>query len=446
MTRTVIQIHPDPGGNRYFLTLAEPASYPDGGSMYPLAYDPSDKAPADFNNGLPGPQEIGTYLIDKLGAHPAVKKAIDALTGPEGGGPLYVLIDRNAESLPWETLFANQSFLALDRRRPIARMARQAPARTFTFDFQPPLRVFAVLAAAHIDAAAEWAAMYGSLRNAPFPVAINVLVAQDDVRQQIEAVVDPNVRVQVDFVPSGRDLLQRITDFGPAILHFFCHGTTSHGFPQLRIATRSSWTTPGDAGEVVFEPSSLAVDAIRKSLLLAVLNCCRGAQGVEGPGSFAYSLVAADIPAVAAMRQAVSETDAHAFCRGLYRSLVPLLASAGLPGHEVEVELADVMYEPRMEICEEHRGELPCLEAAAASTEWTLPVLYVRPATFSLRLRPPAVAEPVGPAQNPERANIEAQLRTLRSVVDTPSSPIPQAAEQPIRAQIARLESQLYVA
>jgi hypothetical protein len=444
MTKTIIQVHPgDEGQGLRILVGQSPDNIPDGWVSKLFPYNPADPIPAGFQEGTVPVNDMGTYLLDKLSSHPGVKQALTALlgAGADTSQPLYIQMSQAAEAVPWETLFASGAFLALDRRWPIARMPPPGQESDLPKDFEPPLRVMAVLAAAQIDATQQWEGLYQALRSAGLPVRLKVLVAQDDLLAAIKAANDPPVQVEADFVPPGRDLVRATADFRPNILHLFCHGIVTHTFPHIQLATRSSWPRLSDPGHVVLDSDSLPVAALKDSLWLITLNACRGAQAAEeGAGSLVFSLVCKGFQAVAGMREAVSEGDAHAFCRGFYRALMELLKPAATPDQEIDLDLAAALYEPRMEICEEHRGPASRLEAAAGSREWTLPVLYVRPGDFRLRGR---LAVPQAAAPSPDRASMEVELKLLRSMLDLPIG-TPEPVKEQYRARIKELEGQLY--
>jgi hypothetical protein len=455
MSRVVIEVHPGFEGQGFQVVLSEPETIAGGWVAREFPYNPADPIPSGFDDGRSTVSQVGEYLVEKLRSHPAVRQALDGLLAAAQGAaasPLYIRLTPDAEGLPWESLFdRNARFLALDRRWPVARMGREGGRRTPAIDFHPPLRVMAVLAAGEVDATDEWTGLYGSLQRATFPVALRVLVAQDDLHAVVGAAGNGNVAVSVGFVPPDRGLLDEIANFRPNVLHFFSHGRVAHGFPSIDIATRASWGDPDGRGRVVLDPASLGVQQALESVWVLTLNVCRGAQA-GGAGSLVYSLLATGFPVVAGMREPVAERDAHAFCRGFYRSLVELIGQAPADGREIELDFAAALYEPRMEICEEHRGDASCLDAAAASREWTLPVLYVRHGGLAIRRRapepPPVVEQPAAPEEATDaelaRATIQAKLGVLRDLLAAPLPGTDPRAIGAFRAEVARLESELY--
>jgi hypothetical protein len=124
------------------------------------------------------------------------------------------------------------------------------------------------------------------------------------------------------------------------------------------------------------------------------------------------------------MREAVTETDAHAFCRGFYRALAGMLAPLERTEELVPVIWCAALYQARREICERHRGSLPCTAIAARFREWTLPVIYVGSAPFVLyRVNSEQTVRsygtPVSARLTPERrTELESQLQILRDLAE----------------------------
>src|SRR5262249_54606806 len=149
MSKTVLEIRPNGLNGSFWAFLIEPTTYDEATSIYPFPYNPTDPEPTGFVNGTLGADEMGAYILRKLSEHPAIVRALtEALATPPGSQkPLLVRVARQAESVPWETLFANGTFLALDPRWPIGRMSTSGPASADAREFRPPLRVLAVLAA-----------------------------------------------------------------------------------------------------------------------------------------------------------------------------------------------------------------------------------------------------------------------------------------------------------
>lgn len=463
MSRTVIDVHLGGQGGSFQIWLSEPAHAPGATTVHPFPYAITDPAPKAFHGGHVRLNEIGEYIVGCLSAHPAVKERLDGLlnAGRDARESVFVRLPPEAESLPWEALFANGSFLALDRRWPIARMSLQARAESRTRNFQPPLKILAVLAADGEQATGEWSGLLASLERAKFPVSVKALVAEDPLHQQIAATDSPRVSTDVDYVPPTLDeFTQVIETFRPNILHFFCHGRFVGGKSYLEIGTRLSHRQEAEGkprSPLFVESSNLPTSTLGDVLWLATLNCCKTAATPGDGGSLVFSLVSAGVPVVAGMREPVSVPDANAFSRGFYRALVELLAPARKPGKSTPIDWASALYEPRMALCDAHRGTQPAPVAAQTNREWILPVLYVNGGEFTLVGRRKArtggrvsrglkhVTQPrAAPSLTAsERASMETELHLLSELADREFG-LPADKLEALRRGIAEVEAGLY--
>lgn len=445
MTRTVVQVLTPQNGSRnsYSISLVEP-SLVGGRSPRVIRYDPARGVPASFMGGQVGPQQMGKFLADKLESHSQIRARLGALPGVLAADhePFFVMLDKGAEDIPWETLYLGDLFLALDQRWPIARIACDTDTAERVRDFQPPVRIMAVLGAAGVGAAPEWRALKNALSNARFPVTLKLFVAEPDLLTSLQAKSDfKSLTVSAESVPPQLELLDRIVEFQPNVIHFFCHGDVGHGFPQLRIATSTSWKNPADDSTVYLEPSNLASSAKAAPLWLVTLNCCRGAAAGSGHGSFAYSLVCCGVPAVLAMREVVAAKTAHAFAQGFYGSFAAMVSQIMATRDPTEVDFSDTLLRPRVEICNAYEGAAVGAQNAGTLREWTLPALYVGMGKFKLRYRPQADAE-ASKADDEAKAAARITLGILRRVVFGPGTP-PEAIKEYEQAK-AQLEATLY--
>lgn len=385
MARIVLEIHRNGNDGKFFAFLTEPTGYPRGSELFPFAYDQADPEPTRFADGTLGTDDIGDYILRKLSEHPAIVQAFSTVGTKNGSSaPIYVRIDALGEGIPWETLFANQSFVALDPRWPIGRVSLSMPGSPSAGArmFRPPARVLAVLAAAGIDATQEWFEIRHALGKLPFEVDVLALVAQDKLLHVVRTGNPRNLSVTAEFVGPGRELIGQVTGFRPNILHFFCHGGAAGSPSSLDIATRS--TANRSRGGVSFELNDFPVGNPTDDLWLVVINACEGAHPAEGTGSLVSSLADRGVPAVAGMREVVSVDDAHAFSKGFYRALVEMLAPLGSAGGPVTVDWPAALREARLQICEKHRGNDSCTVAARRLRQWAQPVMYVGLGEFTL--------------------------------------------------------------
>jgi hypothetical protein len=441
MSRIVLEVRRNGQTKDLWVSLAEPSGHPEAGDFYPFRYDRADPEPASFTSGAGDVKEMGEYIVSKLADHPSVSVALDsALLASLGAAmPVLVRLAPQAEEIPWETLFGNGSFLALDQRWPIGRLSTAGSGPVVPAWFGGRLRVMAVLAAAGLDATRQWEDLRDALAALPFEVHLHVLVAQDELRTAALAASQGRLTVTADYVPPGRELPAQITAFRPNILHFFCHGGVEDGATFLDIATRS--TARSARGGVQLELTDFPVAALTSDLWLIVLNACRGALPPSGTASLVSALAARGVPAVAGMREAVAEDDAHAFTRGFYRALVTLLKPlADTPG-PVTVDWCDALHEARLEICGLHSGTSPWSTAARRNPEWTLPVMYVQPVPFTISRPqlPLRLASPTRWLAPDERAAREAELQFLRNLAAADLG-TPDEARRQYQNRIAALE------
>jgi hypothetical protein len=418
VSRIVLEVRRNGQTKDLWVSLAEPGGHPEAGDFYPFTYDSADPEPVSFASGMGNVREIGEYIAGRLAHHPSVRIALDSAQLAALGAPTPVLVRLapQAEAIPWETLFGREGFLALDQRWPIGRMSTAGPGPAAPARFGGVLRVMAVLAAAGLDATRQWEELRDGLAALPFEVHVHLLVAQDELKAAALAASQGRLTVTADYVPPGRELPSRITAFRPNIMHFFCHGGVEDGAAFLDIATRS--TAGGGRGGVQVELSDFPVATLTSDLWLIVLNACRGALPPSGTASLVSALAARGVPAVAGMREAVTEGDAHAFCRGFYRALVPLLKPlADSPG-PVTVDWCEALHEARLEICGLHSGTSPWSVAARRIREWTLPVMYIQSAPFTISRPqlPLQLASPPRWLPPDERAAREAELQVLRNL------------------------------
>ncbi|WP_331931440.1 CHAT domain-containing protein [Intrasporangium sp.] len=163
------------------------------------------------------------------------------------------------------------------------------------------------------------------------------------------------------------------------VFHFIGHGGVDPESGEGLLAFS------GPMGRAQLEPCSHVADLLGNSPIeLAVLNSCEGGRvtAVDPYGSSALTLVEHGIPAVVAMQFEISDVAATAFSGVLYEHVT---AGAGI---DVAVTLA------RQAIL------------TASPTEWSTPVLYLRPEGSRLFTRkveppppppPPALPDPAAP-------------------------------------------------
>jgi hypothetical protein len=445
LSRVVVEIRPGPGGAGLEFTLAESAdNIPGGFELQHLPLDPADPVFEQFRQGQVPTNQVGERIANALLAHPGVGQALQIAlaTGPEDPRPVYIRVNPDSERIPWETLFANGTFLALDSRWPIGRIGGQTGTGSpRAREFEPPLRVMAFLAAATVDATPEWNALWTALQQAPFPVQISVFAAQKEL---LDALVGLNSnKLSCEFVTDRNAFLRNMAMVKPHILHFFCHGSVDDQFPQLRLATLSTFDSPGDEGELILEPRDVAGALVgTERPWLTILNSCYGAAQAEAAGasSFVHSLVAEGLPAAVGMSEAVADTDAHLFSEAFYGQLVTLLGKYHTAGGDWPIDWGSALHEARRQLCDTHSAPNPCSMGALQNREWTMPVLYIRPEPFVVRSGGPQPG--VAPSRSAETLGVEVELDVLRNLLEQ-NLGIPEAHATRIRARVAELEAAL---
>lgn len=383
-----------------------------------------DKAPALFDGAKVGhlldcdpdtmppwtdPRAVeahGLTLSSKLAAaHPAIRQALeDLLRAPaHQRRPLYFHIQADeAERFWWEALFdAKKGFLALDARWPIARMADFGVDSATIHAFAPPLKIMALLSALNRDAEPEWRRLYEAVEGARkngLPVEVMVLVGKRELFQTLSAESQAGQLSGVTVLPipdRSAELAALLESFAPRILHFFCHGMAALGRSGLELATFADWLRNDGRSSLVIDVDALMGFPGMQDVWLVTLNCCEGGKSVERLHSMAYRLVANGLPTAVGMLEPVDASDAHEFCGFFYpaafdaiRKAVDSVQAAG-NGATAEVQWVEALFPSRTALRDKHLQDDP-----ADNRRWVLPVLYVRPDPFQIRLLQPAAPPP----------------------------------------------------
>ena len=384
------------------ILLKEPDHLPDADLAVDLSLDPSKLALLEqMKTGPWSPnlvEQVGTALCESLKQQPAIQTDFATrltLTGPVEA-PIYLWLDPpEVDDWPWEALSdPGAGFLALERRWPIARVKRvNAPTIKSEYMFLPPLRILAVLGASgsdpltKISAAEEWRELYEAVRKSSLNVELQVYVCEDELLKAITDLKEP--WITVGFLEGDRELFDRIKQFKPQLLHFFCHGKAETP-PFLQIGTRLDWKR-GEEGGINIEASQLRDRADPdQNVWLVTLNCCESAQAAGTNGSsrsrpMASSLVLSGFPAVVGMRQRVESEHAHCFCGLWYETLLRELKTGLEKEPATPFHWAIGLFEARQGICSKVE-KVPPTHSARRHVEWTIPVIYTRYQPFTIRL------------------------------------------------------------
>jgi hypothetical protein len=306
--------------------------------------------------------------------HDACKRDID--DGLYGGLRIKMeVVSNDLSTLPWEFMFdaapAGSGYLCLANTSPVLRHLGDLR--------RPPHaagRKIKVLA----------------MRASPASLGPTNAVQEGEILDTLST--DPRVgaRFQVSWVLGDRyeNLVEHINRDQWDVFHFIGHG----GFDETADAS-GGYVVMGDGkggAEKVFAEDLARVLRLSRGLRLAVLNCCKGAQG-NSSASPGAALARAGIPAVVAMQYPIRNPVAIEFTDVFYKAL--------LNGKTVEHALTTARVQLR-------RG---------SQVEWGIPVLYSRAvAGEAIRFwsdapddpaAPPAAA-PTPPAAAPEAPRVAA--------------------------------------
>lgn len=336
----------------------------------------------------------GEALLRRLEqANGEIATAIAILLGlpPAETNPLYLRIaDEQAATLPWETLYVNGDFIALQPPWPIVRIADPAGRLTEReFVTTPELRIVAVLSALGQPALDEWVAIRKAAAEArdaspPLDVKLSVLVGEPELKGQI----DQEVAQGADFVsvatipPTVSQLLTRLEDEKPHLLHLYCHGSVQSSGPRLHFGTIAEWAARAQGtGSLNVAIAPLTGMAVNASSWLVVINACQGGADTTENYSLASELVRQGLPAAIGHRRPISPADAHRFAGALYPSLFRLIAKEFAVGGQREIEWAEALHAPR--------SGLDAFYGDPENSElWSLPILHVGEVPFKVKLVP----------------------------------------------------------
>lgn len=423
-------------------SLIEPTNVPDGQYNGTLNCTLSSSPFQDLDqhllrthtNGLV--QRVGQKLFNELIQHPGVNLALNNAIyhTQRQARPIYFgIFSSSVECLPWEALYCSHHnfFFALDARYPIARIPYNATGidKKHPYSFEPPLRIAAVLGARDQDAQPEWMALSSAITEAGIEneIQVHVFVAQTSLYNHILEQSRRERWLSVDYVsPDSDELVNRLQEFSPHLLHFFCHGSVEYsGF--LEIATRNTV-------ELNDDPLFLGISELRNfcdSVWMVILNACESGAAVTDSHSLAYNLVDNGLPAAIGMRKPIDARDANKFCRAFYTEAFQALHQALQTGQRIFINWAELMTKPRKALCRKQQQSGPVQVNAAHYQEWTLPVLYQQLREFQiLRLT--------------SRKRSLSQLNTLLTVRERISPNTPEDITQRLDRMIAQLEEGLY--
>ena len=305
------------------------------------------------------PQVVGEQLFEAVfrdEIRSCLRRSMDEAKNQQQGLRIRLRLADVPElaNLPWEYLYdrSRDTFLALSSETPLVRYL-DLPEPPRGLEGEPRLRVLAVIASPAgyppLDAEREWTSLKAALHD----LEARGLVA-------IDRLTPPSIEAL------QRQLLRQEYH----ILHFLGHGSFDADASDSVLLLQDEAGQPQVVTGQYF--STLLRD--HRSLRLALLNACQGAEAAVGDAysGVAQRLVRDGIPAVIAMRTAISDKAGIALAKSFYGALAD--------GAGVDTALAE---------------SRKALFTGGFQTEWGTPVLYMRAATGDLWRHEEAATTPI---------------------------------------------------
>ena len=211
-------------------------------------------------------------------------------------------LDPSVGNLPWEFMYLQDEFLALNPRSPIVRFIKGA-ARVAPLKAEHPLRVLVVIASPSDETPLDTAAEKQRIHDALLPLTTQGLV-------DVEIIEGPD---------TWERLINKLLPNQTHILHFIGHGAFDEDNSEGVLVMEDA-----DGKAVRIDSERLRVLVQGKSRLrLVVLNSCLGTEGDESLpfSSMAAGLVRSGIPAVIAMQFEISDRAAREIAQTFYTSI-----------------------------------------------------------------------------------------------------------------------------
>ena len=426
-----------PGDSKVLTTVEGPSiQRSDADLAIPFECSIDDPVFVKMRTSPPPPnatRDAGRRLFDAITQHPAISEQLSVAlaAGAAERCPIFVQTGASSdiEALPWEALCTpDGEFLALDDRWTVSRIVGGSATSQSPWLLKPPLRIAAILSALGVPAAEEWRALQESIQSATaLGAEVLVLLSEEQLYDEITAAVAAGRApgVAVEFLPPDIAALQvMVSRFQPHVLHFFCHRSAS-GVPHLEVAVRSDWHIETPQSSLLLEARDILdlSGTANDRLWLAVLNSAESAVASDRLDSLAHSLVHSGLPAAIGMRESVSAEDAARFTGAFYSRFLQDLASrlAGA-AQDSSIDLGQLVVAARRSLATKHKAAT-LSEAAASSTEWTLPAIYVRPAPIDVVVVP-ARPSPAEAGYVPGAAQAEAATEAVPAPATSAAGPV----------------------
>lgn len=256
--------------------------------------------------------------------------------------------------LPWEYLYDRRrdEYVCLSRSTPVVRYVEQ-PQPIPPLAVSPPLRILGVVAnpsdLGQLDVAHEQRRLEDALTTLKDAGIVELVWLQN---------------------PTWRDLQQTIWQNQWHIFHFIGHGS----FDQQSGSGSIALTNAAGTSESLSATQLARLLGDHDPLRLALLNACQGARGNSFNlfSSTAASLVRRGTPAVVAMQYPISDVAAIEFARTFYEALAAMLP--------IDTAVAEA------------RKAISFTNVA--TTEWGVPVLFMRSPDGVIFTRPESASAP----------------------------------------------------
>jgi len=256
----------------------------------------------------------------------------------EGKGIRWRLsLDSSVDDLPWEFMYLQDEFLALNPRSPVVRYIKGA-GRVAPLKAELPLRLLVVIASPSDEIPLDTSAEKERIAAALQPLTVQGMI-------EVTYIEGPD---------TWERLLEALLPNRTHILHFIGHGAFDEDMGEGVLVMEDA---EGRATRIDSERLRVLVQG-KSKLRLVVLNSCLGTEGSDAQpfSSMAAGLVRSGVPAVIAMQFEISDNAARKIAQTFYTSL-----ALNLP---VDAALT----EARRKIFLSDRDSL----------EWATPILYMQ--------------------------------------------------------------------
>lgn len=248
-------------------------------------------------------------------------------------------LDTSVDDLPWEFMYFQDEFLALNPRSPMVRFIKGA-ARVAPLKAEHPLRLLVVIASPSDE------------------VPLDTLAEKERIAAALQPLTKQGM-IEVSYL-EGPDtwerLLEELLRNRTHILHFIGHGAFDEDLGEGVLVMEDS---EGRAQRINSERLRYLVQG-KSRLRLVVLNSCLGTEGSDATpfSSMAAGLVRSGIPAVIAMQFEITDDAARKIAQTFYTSL-----ALNLP---VDAALTEA------------RRKIFLSDTNRDSLEWATPILYMQ--------------------------------------------------------------------